>query len=347
LPLGKQRSEKLLDLTRGKDFRLLNAQLSLFNIFASVLTVYVSRTSNEQNIVTFGTPVHNRTTPDFKDTPGLFIEFFPFVTEVKNDDTFLSLFKRVSTKTYDFLRNAQSGVSSPKLNRAFHVVLNYITTDFPDFNGIPCEAVWHHPHHSDSSHHLRLHVYNDNTDGIKLYLDLNEAVFNEHMFQTAPDHFVKLLDALIENPNQPIGQPSLLSDTEFQQIVIDFNKQHEVIDKPVLELFQVQVAKNPQAIAVSDKAQQLTYAALDEKSGQLANYLIKEGITAGKRVAIYQNRSADLVVSMLATFKAGCVYVPIAATNPPGRVNDRINESQSAIILTKTNLAGNLDQLQV
>ena len=161
LPLGKQRTEKLLEIAKEKDFRLLNSQLTLFNIFASILSVYLSRISNEQNNITFGTPVHNRTTPDFKETPGLFIEFFPFVSEVKNEDTFVSLFKRVSTKTYEFLRNAQPGASTPKLNRAFNVVLNYITTDFPDFNGIPCEAVWHHPDHSDSSHHLRLHVYND------------------------------------------------------------------------------------------------------------------------------------------------------------------------------------------
>jgi amino acid adenylation domain-containing protein len=347
LPLGKQRTEKLLEIAKEKDFRLLNSQLTLFNIFASILSVYLARISSEQNIVTFGSPVHNRTTPDFKETPGLFIEFFPFISEVKNEDTFLSLFKRVSTKTYEFLRNAQPGASTPKLNRAFNVVLNYIITDFPDFNGIPCEATWHHPEHSDASHHLRLQVYNDDSDSIKLYFDLNLAVFSEKMFEMVPNHFLKLLDAFIENPYESIGQASLLSEAEFQQIVLDFNRQKEVENKTVLELFQIQVLENPQKTAVSDKTQKLTFADLDQKSNQLANYLIEKGITAGKRVAIYLNRSADLIISILATFKAGCAYVPIAANNPQDRVTVRIKESQAAIVLTSSRHAGDLDDLQV
>jgi amino acid adenylation domain-containing protein len=348
LPLGKQRTEKLLAIAKEKDFRLLNSQLTLFNIFSSILSVYLSRISSEQNNVTFGTPVHNRITPDFKETPGLFIEFFPFASEVKNDDTFISLFKRISTKTFEFLRNAQPGASSPGLNHAFNVILNYINADFPDFNGIPCEAVWHHPDHLDSSHHLRLHVYNDGgSDCIKLYFDLNLAVFNEKMFETVPNHFLKLLDALIENPKQPIGQASMLSEAEFQQIVIDFNRQKEVENKHVLELFQIQVQKNPHKSAVSDKTQNLSYADLDVRSNQLANYLIEKEVTDGKRVVIYLNRSADLIVGILAAFKAGCVYVPIATNNPRSRIIDRIKESQAAIVLTDRHHAGNFEDFQI
>jgi amino acid adenylation domain-containing protein len=347
LPLGRPRSAKLLEIAKEKDFRLLNSQLTLFNIFATILSAYLSRVSNEQNNLTFGTPVHNRTTPDFKQTPGLFIEFFPFDSEVKNEDTFTSLFRRVSTKAYEFLRNAQPGASTPKLNRTFNVILNYINTDFPDFNGVHCEAVWRHPDHLDSNHHLRLHVYNDASACIKLYFDFNRAVFGEKMFETVSNHFLKLLDAFIENPNQPIGQASLLSEAEFQQIVIDFNRQKEVENKQVPELFQIQVRKNPQKTAVSDKTQNLSYADLDERSNQLANYLIEKQITVGKRVAIYLNRSADLIVAILAAFKAGCAYVPIAANNPRSRVIDRIKESQAAIVLTNRHQADNFKDLQI
>ncbi|MHA4844096.1 amino acid adenylation domain-containing protein [Flavitalea antarctica] len=346
-PLGKQRTEKLLAIAKEKDFRLLNSQLTLFNIFASILSVYLSRISSEQNKITFGTPVHNRSTPDFKETPGLFIEFFPFTIEVKNEDTFLSLFKRVSNKTYEFLRNAQPGLSTPQLNRAFHVVLNYITTDFPDFNEIPCKAEWHHPDHTDSSHHLRFHVYNDDADCIKLYFDLNLAVFSEKMFDTVTNHFLKLLDSFIESPYQSIGYASLLSDAEFQQIVIDFNSQKEVGNTSVLDLFQTQVQRNPKKTAVSDKTQHLSYADLDERSNQLANYFIEKEITVGKRVAIYLHRSADLIVGILATLKAGCAYVPIAANNPRSRVTDRIRESQAVIVLTNSRHADNLEDVQV
>ena len=347
LPLGRQRTAKLHEIAKEKDFRLLNSQLTLFNIFASILSAYLSRVSNEKNNITFGTPVHNRSTPAFKETPGLFIEFFPFTSEVKNDDTFVSLFKRLSSKTYEFLRNAETGASKAKLNRTFNVVLNFINTHFPDFNGIPCEAVWHHPGHADPSHHLRLHVYIDDADSIKLYFDMNRAVFSEKMAETVPNHFLKLLDAFIENPNQSIGKASLLSEAEFQQIIIDFNRQKEIENKSILELFQTQVRQNPQKTAVSDKTGGLSYADLDQRSNQLANYLIEKEITAEKRVAIYLHRSADLIVSILATFKAGCTYIPIASNNPIGRVSDRVKESQAVIVLTNSRLAGNIADLSV
>ncbi|RYG54796.1 MAG: hypothetical protein EOO01_00455 [Chitinophagaceae bacterium] len=345
--LGKQRTERLLEIARSKDFRLLNAHLSLFNIFASILSVYLSRVTNEQHIVSFGTPVHNRTTPDFKATPGLFIEFFPFVSEVRKEDTFLSLFKRISTVTYEFLRNASPGASTPKMNRAFNVILNYIITDFPDFHGLPAKAVWHHPDHTDSNHHLRLHVYNDDTDSIKLYFDLNLAVFTQKMFDTVPGHFIQLVDTFIENQNQSIGLASLLNESEFQRIVIDFNRQQEITNKTVLELFQIQVQKHPQKPAVSDKTKSLSYADLDEKSNQLAHYLIANEITAGERIAIYMNRSADLFVAILGAFKAGCAYVPIAGNNPRNRVIDRIKAAKAAIVLTDSQHAGGCDELQV
>jgi amino acid adenylation domain-containing protein len=347
LPLGNQRSKKLLEIAKEGDFRLLNSHLTLFNIFASILSVYLARISNEQNNITFGTPVHNRTTPDFKETPGLFIEFFPFVSEVKNEDTFVSLFKRVSTKTYEFLRNAQPGASTPKLNSAFNVILNYIITEFSDFNGIPCEAVWHHADHIDSGHHLRLQINHDDADYIRLYFDLNLAVFSEQMFETVPNHFLRLLDAFIENPDQSVWRASLLGEAEFQQIFIDFNRQNDIVNKPVVELFQSQVQKNPQKIAVSDKKHSLSYADLDEKSNQLANYLIASKIADGDRVAIYLNRSTDLFIGILGAFKAGCAYVPIAANNPLSRVRERIKESKAAIIFTDSRHAGDLKDLQV
>lgn len=346
--LGKERTQRLFEIAKEKDFRLLNAQLSLFNIFATVLSAYLSRISNERNNLVFGTPVHQRITPGFKETPGLFIEFFPFTSEVKDDDSFTTLFKRISTKTYEFLRNAQPGASTPKLNRAFNVILNYIITGFPDFNGLPCEAVWHHPDHTDPNHHLRIHVYNDaNTDNIKLYFDLNSAVFSEHMFETVPNHFVKLLDAFIENPNQLVGRAPLLSDAEFEQIVIGLNTQKKVANKNVLDLFQMQVQNNPNKSAVADKTQNLSYADLDARSNQLANYLIEQGIGNGNRVAIYLGRSANLIVSILAVLKAGCTYIPIAVNNPRNRVLDRIKESQAAIVLTESQQIDNIEELKL
>jgi len=346
IDIGKKKTEKLFEIAKEKDVRLLTSQLTLFNIFATVLFSYLYRISNEQKIA-IGTPTHNRFTNNFKNTPGLFIEFFPFLVDVKTEDTFLTLYNRLKNETNNFLKNAKPGASSAKLNGSFNVILNYINTDFPDFNGIPCEAIWRHPNHSDESHDLRLHIYNDvNAKSIKLYFDLNLAVFSEEILETAPKHFIKLLEAFIDNRTQSITKSSLLAETEFEDIIVGFNKRTKVANKNVLELFQIQVQQNPAKTAVSDKKQTLSFVDLDEKSNQLANYLVAKEITNGERVAIYLNRSADLIIAILGALKAGCVYVPIASGNPFKRVSQKIEESKAAIVITSQYLSENLKEFE-
>ncbi len=347
LDLGIKRSNALRELTKKSDLRAFTADLSLFNIYSTVLIAYLHRVSGQNNLM-FGTPVHNRTTSDFKETLGVFIEFFPFANKIKHDETFISLFKRVKTETFEFLRNAQSGTSTPSSNRSFNVVLNYIQTNFPDFAGIPSEATWHHPNHSDASHHMRLHVYNDvQSDSIQLYFDLNCDVFSEEMLKTVPNHFLKLLDAFIEDPNQLITKTSLLSKAELKELVVDFNQKTKVNKKTVLELFQAQAEQNPDNIAVTHKKENISFVELDEKSNQLANYLISKEITNGKRIALYLNRSTDLIIGILGALKAGCTYVPIATSNPNKRIIEKIELVQTSIVLTHRKLEKNIQDLDV
>jgi amino acid adenylation domain-containing protein len=345
--LGPEKSEILQNLTREKDLRAFTGDLSLFNIFATVLLAYLNRVTNQSKLV-FGTPVHNRTTLELKKTPGLFIEFFPFTGQVQRDDTFSSLFKRVSRETFEFLRHARTGANTTDSGRRFNVVLNYINTDFPAFNEIPCEAIWHHPKHSDTSHHLRIHIYNDkNSDHLKIYFDLNCDVFSQELIETVPGHFLKLLEAFIEDRHQPIGQTSILSEAEFQKFVVDVNNHRQIDNKKnVLELFESQVQKNPQALAVSEKKQDLSFTDLDKRSNQLANYLIRKKITNGERVGLYLGRSVDLIVGILGVLKAGCTYIPIAQNNPAERVVEKIENSQAAIVLTHQNLDRNLPEME-
>lgn len=349
IDLGKERVQALRNLIKEADLRAFTPDLSLFNIFATVIFAYLHRISGGQSNLSFGTPVHNRLSPEFKATPGLFIEFFPFAAEVRSNESFSELFKRVSADAFEFLRNAQPGASTPATNRSFNVILNYINTDFPAFGEIPCRrATWLHPGHADAAHHLRLHVYNDQeADSIELYFDLNRGVFNKAQLKTVPKHFLKLLDGFIKDRWQKIGRPSLLSKSEFQDLVIDLNKISEPEEKNVLELFQRQVAQNAEASAVIDKTEKFSFADLERSSNKLANHLIARGITQGDRIALYVNRSADLLVGILGTLKAGGVYVPIAANNPPERVAEKIRISESAVVLTHRRLVENLPDLQI
>lgn len=139
--LGKVRSDALRSLTKEKDLRAFTQDMSLFNIFSTVLFTYLNRVSGQENLL-IGAPSHNRPTVDFKNTPGVFIEIFPMQTAVELEDTFMDLFRKVRTEASGFLRNAQSGYSSPALSGSFNVLLNYISGSFGDFSGIPMQSEW-------------------------------------------------------------------------------------------------------------------------------------------------------------------------------------------------------------
>ncbi|NNF00608.1 MAG: amino acid adenylation domain-containing protein [Pyrinomonadaceae bacterium] len=345
IDLGIERSKALRDLANESELRGLSLDLSLFNIFATILLTYLYQIDHQGSPV-FGTPVHNRITQEFKATPGLFVEFFPFVGEVRKSDTFLSLFNRVREESFEFLKNARSGLSTPETNRRFNVVLNYISTEFPDFSGVPCSATWRHPGHSDPNHHIRFHIYNDlNAESIRLFLDFNCGIFDKSNRETISGHLLQLLNRFIENPAQSITARSLLTTAEYQEIVVDFNRQEKAETIDVLELFYRQVNRNPKRTAVSGDSVEISFEDLDRRSTELASFLIQTGISDGARVSLYLPRSADLVIGILATLKAGCIFVPIASDSPIKSVKDKIRLSASSLVLTSKNLAQKLGRV--
>lgn len=325
--LGKDRSEKLRALTLEPDLRAWTQDLSLFNLFATVLMAYLHRVSGQQKL-SIGTPAHNRVKPIFKEASGLFIELFPVSVEVDDKECFNTLFQKVQIEAFDFLKYAQPGAASPELSRSFNVVLNYINTRFSDFNGIPMQSDWIHPDHADTAHVLRLQVHDfDGSGNIQLHFDLNTTIFDEALRREIPGHFLKLLDAFIADRTAFIGQPALQEDS----IVLEGIALNQEATN-VVQRFEEQVNQSPTATALDHEGELISYENLNAKANQLAHYLQKAGVGKGERVAIYLKRSPELLTSIVAVLKTGATYVPID-TNYSGLRSSRILEDANAIAL--------------
>jgi amino acid adenylation domain-containing protein len=325
--LGSERSERLRALTQENDLRGWTQDLSLFNIFATVLITYLNRVSGQQKLA-IGTPAHNRIKPVYKETPGLFIELFPVSVEVEEGECFNTLFKKVQIEAFDFLKYAQPGAASPELSRSFNVVLNYINARLSDFNGIPVKSDWVHPDHADAAHVLRLQVHDfDDSGSIQLHFDLNTTVFDKSIREAIPGHFVKLLDAFVADRTQAIGQPALQEQPTALSGAVAENVPGNIID-----LFESREKEASLAPAIEYRGQLISYYALNGKANQLAQYLRKSGVGQGDRVALYLKRSPELLVGILAVLKTGAAYVPID-TNYSGARSARILEDAKAAAL--------------
>ncbi|MCB0275465.1 MAG: amino acid adenylation domain-containing protein, partial [Calditrichaeota bacterium] len=333
---GPERSRALRDLAGKPPFKAFTEHLSLFNIFSALLFAFQYRLSG-QNRLAIGAPSHNRPTRAFKETQGLFIELFPIEATVGKTDSFQSLAGQCAAESLTFLRYAQPGASSVEKGGGFNVVLNYINAGFGDFAGMPMQSTWVHPGCGDRGHSLRLQVHDfDQSGSFQFHFDFSTAVFDEAAQQRAVAHFLTLLDAFLEDPAQVIAAVELLDPAEKAAIVADFNQTARTFADSHSPLFHFEkmVRRQPQAIAVCDGDQELTYQTLQARAEKLAAYLRSRGVDRETPVAVLLGRSADLVVSLLAIMKAGGFFIPIDRAYPAERIAFLLEDCRAPLLLT-------------
>ena len=338
--IGLERSEKLRRLAQADDFKTVGIHLSLFNIFSAVLFAYLYRITG-QALQVIGTPSHHRPTAPYRETIGLFIELFPMSINISPNETFRSLIKRVALQSLEFLKYAQPGTSHVITKNSFTVVLNYINTAFSDFLHMPVKAVWLHPGHSDRGHVLRLQIHDFNSSGsIQLHFDISEKVIENDLLKSATGHFLKLLDALLQDPEQQIDKIDLLSPDDRKAIIDKGSKADIKLTKEntVIDLFSKQVANRPSEVAVIDNERHTTYHDLDLYSNQIANYLHEQGVKRETTVGVLLDRSTDLIATLFGILKANAAFVPIDASFPKKRIEYIINDCLPSLIITQKNL---------
>lgn len=161
--------------------------------------------------------------------------------------------------------------------------------------------------------------------------------FDDHTVSRMLGHFQTLLEGMAANPKRTISTLPLLTPNERHTLLIEWNhtSQDYPCDRCIHQLFEEQVERTPDEIAVVYNEEYLTYQQLNQKANQLAHYLQKKGIQPQQLIGICEERSLDLIVSVLATLKAGCAYVPLAPDYPPQRLAYTLEDAAVSLILTR------------
>ena len=339
--LGFERYKKIKDLAQKPEIRGWSFDLTLFNLMATAFFVYMYRVSGDKKVI-FGAPAHNRINKGFQKTVGLFIEIFPLVMELSEDDTFFDVLQRVKLETNNYLRFAKPGMVVPEVGRNFSTIFNFINASFSNFNGLPMKSEWMHTNHIDITHQLRCHIYDfDATGNMEVHFDLNKAVFNDDLAEQVPLHFLRLVDAMLNDVNRPIVKQALLTQNETVYFLRpELTTSNKYIS--IIETFEDHVNTNPNAVALQYKNDTLTYNGLNKKANQLANYLKKQGVAVGNRIALYNYRNSDYVISVLAAKKLGVTFVPIASNQSTERIGFIISDSNCSHVLTCNELKSNI-----
>src|SRR5437899_2364819 len=151
-------------------------------------------------------------------------------------------------------------------------------------------------------------------------------------------HYVRVLEEVVSDSGQVIGEIDLLTRKEREQILVKWNEMAREYprQKCVHELFEEQVERTPEAVAVVFEDQQVSYSELNRRANQLAHYLVRLGVRPDDRVAICLERSPEMVVGLLAILKAGGAYVPLDPVYPSDRLRFMIEDSGCIVLLTQS-----------
>ncbi|MGW1655494.1 amino acid adenylation domain-containing protein, partial [Streptomyces atratus] len=148
--------------------------------------------------------------------------------------------------------------------------------------------------------------------------------------------WARLLRAVVADPDRPISRIDIMSGEERHRLLSEFNDTAAELPEAALpELFARQVRATPDAVAVVASGTELTYRELDLRANRLARALIRQGVASETPVAVMLERSADLVVAILAIIKAGGAYVPLDARFPQSRIDLILREAGAALVLTE------------
>ncbi|HKV36668.1 MAG TPA: amino acid adenylation domain-containing protein, partial [Pyrinomonadaceae bacterium] len=182
-------------------------------------------------------------------------------------------------------------------------------------------------------------------NGLSCLLSYRTDLFDRSTIDRMARHWVRLLEAMVAEPDRTLLDVQLLDETEQAQILNEWNDTAIAeTASSVLDLFARQVERTPEAAAVQFGDQYLSYRDLDARANQLANHLRRLGVGVDTRVGIFLEPSLKMVTAVLGAIKAGAAYVPLDPAYPAERLSVMLSNARCVALLTSERLVAGLPQ---
>jgi len=319
---------------------------SAFMLFTAALSAYINRTKMNTEKFYIGTAVLNRSGVKENNTAGMFVNTAPMLIELDNAKTFAENLSAIEETAFSVFRHQKynyGDVLSAIRNefnfteKLYDVMISYQNATV---TGANIETTWYHS--GSQSESLQIHIDDRDNEGIfRIHYDYLTDKFTEHEIDRLHQHICNLLFDAITDDAKKLYELNILSDDEKQKLLYDFND--TAVDYPrdkcVHQLFEEQVERTPDKVAVVACDRTLTYAELNEQANRIAHSLVARGIGIGDIVALKLTRKSYLFSAMLGTLKSGAAYMPIDPSYPEDRISYMLAESKSRYCIDEDNVS--------
>ncbi len=325
---------------------------SPYIVLLTAFNVLLHRYTQQEDIC-IGTPVAGRHQQSIENVIGCFINLLAIRNTIDGNNGFKHLLHQVKhtvlaaqeNQTIPFELVADHCTEQRSLSHTplFQVLFTYDTSDFSrqlQASDLQLDLL---PQSSfTAKYDMQWHIATS-TDGFSASIEYNTDLFSADTINTIARHFIALLEQLCLHADTAINQLPFLSPAEYAQ-QLDTQQgwnatsfQYAITDS-LQELIETQAEKTPDALAVCDEYQSLTYRELNAAANQLAHYLASLGIIRNKAVVVCMERSVKLSITLLAILKTGGAYVPLATDIPPERFNYICKDTHATVIISSISM---------
>ena len=324
---------------------------TLFMVMTAVFNILLSRYAGQDDIC-IGTPVANRNEAATEPLIGFFVNTLVLRTRIDPHARFDTLLAQVRNallddfahqdlpfeKLVDLLNPVRQTGSSP----LFQVMLSLQNTPAQgiDLPGITLQGL--EGEHVNAKFDLTLNLVEAGGE-LAAAWEYDTALFAPATVARMARHLTSLISSIVRRPDERIGELSMLDAEERSNLLAASRPLPVAYPGGTLgALFEAQVVRTPQQLAVVCEEDSLSYAELNRRANQLGGYLHQAGIGRETLVGICLERSVDMLVAILAVWKAGAAYVPLDPAYPAARLGYMVSDAAPALLLTQQHLLARL-----
>lgn len=318
---------------------------SIYTFLMSIYSIYLSKINNNANVI-IGTPILNRTNFEEKKTSGMFISTVPFLANIQEDKNVNNVIKEISNIQRNIFRHQKYPYTSildilrEKYNvnhKLYDVALSYQNArDNKEENSIKYCTKWLFSGNCVNT--LDIHFYDmDNNGIINIYYDYQIEKMTNEEIDFIHKRILYIINQVISENDIKVEEISIITEEE-KNILSKFNDTNmEYPDNiNVHEYIEKIGSQNWDKIAVVDNYKKITYKQLKEKSDIVAKNLLKNGVKSNDCVSIlFQEKSVELIISMLGILKAGASFLTIYPKYPEDRINYIFENSKTKLLITE------------
>lgn len=321
---------------------------TLYMVLLAAYKCLLHKYSGQEDIIV-GTPIAGRAHADLEPLVGMFVNTLALRSYPSAEKTFMEFLQEVKEMTLQSYENQEYPFEELvehlnverdlSRNALFNTMFTLQNTgqEEGELQGLRLQA--YPQKHTISKFDLNINVV-ESEEGMLCSIEYATSLYMRETIELMAEHFTQLMKDVINDPQEKLLNLEMITAGEKTQILSVFNDTTADYprEKTIHQMFEEQVERTPDAIAIVFEDQEMSYRELNERANQLARTLRANGVCEDQLVGIMAERSLEMMIGIYAILKAGGAYVPIDPTHPEERIRYIMGDANADILLVQKHL---------